>query len=55
MARSESWQILLVTAIKILDWTVIPLDMKATYQHLELDPKYEIYVKDLKESRETEY
>ena len=54
MARSESWRVLLTLAINH-GWTVLQWDVKAAYLQADLDPKHQIYVKDLTESGETEY
>ena len=52
MARSESWRVLLTLAIN-KGWKVLQWDVKAAYLQAPLD--HEIFVKDLKENRETEY
>ena len=55
MARWESWQILLVLALNTPGWKVLQWDVKAAYLQADLDPKHEIYVKDLKEDCTYEY
>ena len=54
MARSESWRVLLTLAVNHR-WTVLQWDVKAAYLQADLDPKHEIYVKDLKEDNTVEY
>ena len=51
--RSESWRILLATAIQNPNYRVRQWDVKAAY--LQADLKHDIYVKDLKENGSTEY
>ena len=55
MARSELWRILLTIAINTPGWTVRQWDVKAAYLQANLDPAHQIYVKDVNESRQTEY
>ena len=55
MARSKSWRVLLAITVNTPGWMAMQWDFKAAYLQTDLDPQHAIYVKDLKETGETEY